>query len=91
MNCVVLSDSCLRTFEFSLINRLVSSLVTCWAIYGLDAVKETLKPVIAFVLSVVTRGGITHGILSGLWHGGAVYGLTGAAGAIIRSRKDNKL
>jgi len=26
---------------------------------------------------VVTGGGVFHGIFSGLWHGGAVYGLTG--------------
>jgi hypothetical protein len=42
---------------------------------------------IALVLSVVTGGGFLHGILSGLWHGGAVYGLTGAIGAVGKSRK----
>ena len=42
---------------------------------------------IALVLSVVTGGGIIHGALSGLWHGGAVYGLTGVAGMTSRSRK----
>ena len=35
---------------------------------------------IALVLSVVTGGGIIDPVLSGLWHGGLVYGLTGAAG-----------
>ena len=34
---------------------------------------------IALVLSVVTGGGVIDGVLSGLWHGGAVYGLTGVA------------
>jgi hypothetical protein len=42
---------------------------------------------VALVLSVVTGGGIFHPLLSGLWHGGIVYGLTGAAGAISKSRK----
>jgi hypothetical protein len=43
--------------------------------------------VIALVLSVVTGGGMVDGVLSGLWHGGAVYGLTGAAGSVSKSRK----
>jgi len=42
---------------------------------------------IALVLSVVTGGGIIHPVLSGLWHGGVVYGLTGAVGVVTRSRK----
>jgi hypothetical protein len=42
---------------------------------------------VALVLSVVTGGGIVDGVLSGLWHGGAVYGLTGAAGLASKSRK----
>ena len=42
---------------------------------------------IALVLSVVTGGGIISGVLSGLWHGGVVYGLTGVAGMTSRSRK----
>ena len=42
---------------------------------------------IALVLSVVTGGGVIDGVLSGLWHGGAVYGLTGVAGVAARSRK----
>lgn len=42
---------------------------------------------IALVLSVVTGGGLIHPILSGLWHGGVVYGLTGVAGVVSKSRK----
>ena len=42
---------------------------------------------IVLVLSVVTGGGIIHGALSGLWHGGVVYGLTGVAGVTHRSRR----
>jgi hypothetical protein len=42
---------------------------------------------IALVLSVVTGGGILDPVLSGLWHGGLVYGLTGAAGVFTKSRK----
>jgi hypothetical protein len=42
---------------------------------------------IALVLSIVTGGGIIDGVLSGLWHGGVVYGLTGAVGMASRSRK----
>jgi hypothetical protein len=42
---------------------------------------------IALVLSVVTGGGLIHPILSGLWHGGVAYGLTGLAGTVSRSRK----
>jgi hypothetical protein len=41
---------------------------------------------IALVLSMVTGGGIIHPIFSALWHGGAVYGLTGAIGALGASR-----
>jgi hypothetical protein len=42
---------------------------------------------IAIVLSVVTGGGVMSGVLSGLWHGGVVYGLTGVAGVASKSRK----
>jgi hypothetical protein len=42
---------------------------------------------IALVLSVVTGGGIIHPVLSGLWHGAVVYGLTGAVGVLSKSRK----
>jgi hypothetical protein len=42
---------------------------------------------VALVLSVVTGGGMIDGVLSGLWHGGAVYGLTGVAGLASKSRK----
>jgi hypothetical protein len=42
---------------------------------------------IVLVLSVVTGGGIIHPVLSGLWHGGLVYGLTGTAGVFTKSRK----
>ena len=42
---------------------------------------------VALVLSVVTGGGVIDGVLSGLWHGGLVYGLTGAVGTFSRSRK----
>lgn len=42
--------------------------------------------VVALVLSVVTGGGIVDPVLSGLWHGGLVYGLTGVAGMVSRSR-----
>ena len=42
---------------------------------------------IALVLSVVTGGGVLSGVLSGLWHGGVVYGLTGVAGLASKSRK----
>ena len=42
---------------------------------------------IALVLSVVTGGGVMSGVLSGLWHGGVVYGLTGVAGMASKSRK----
>jgi len=41
---------------------------------------------IALVLSVVTGGGIIHGVFSGLWHGGVTFGLTGVAGMASRSR-----
>jgi hypothetical protein len=44
---------------------------------------------VALVLSVVTGGGVIHGALSGLWHGGLVYGLTGVAGLASRSRKSS--
>jgi hypothetical protein len=44
---------------------------------------------IALVLTVVTGGGMLHGILSGLWHGGAVFGLTGAIGTVGKSRKES--
>ena len=42
---------------------------------------------IALVLSVVTGGGIIDPVLSGLWHGAVVYGLTGVVGATSKSRK----
>lgn len=42
---------------------------------------------VALVLSVVTGGGVLTGVLSGLWHGGVAYGLTGVAAMTSRSRK----
>jgi hypothetical protein len=42
---------------------------------------------VALVLSVLTGGGIIDGVLSGLWHGGVAYGLTGVAAMTSRSRK----
>ncbi len=42
---------------------------------------------VVLVLSVVTGGGIIAPVLSGLWHGAVVYGLTGAFGAASKSRK----
>jgi hypothetical protein len=42
---------------------------------------------IVLVLSILTGGGIIHPVLSGLWHGAVVYGLTGAAGAVRKTRK----
>ena len=45
------------------------------------------KTAIVLVLSVVTGGGIIDPVLSGLWHGGLVYGLTGAAGTVRKSKK----
>src|SRR5580658_454907 len=44
---------------------------------------------VALVLSVVTGGGVLDPVLSGLWHGGVVYGLTGVAGMASRSRKSS--
>jgi len=43
--------------------------------------------VVALVLSVVTGGGIIDPVLSGLWHGALTFGLTGAAGVLAKSRK----
>jgi len=43
---------------------------------------------ITFVLTVVLGSGILSGIGSGLWHGAAVFGLTGVAGAVARSRRN---
>jgi hypothetical protein len=42
---------------------------------------------IALVLSVVTGGGVLAGLVSGLWHGGLAYGLTGVAAMASRSRQ----
>ena len=42
---------------------------------------------VALVLSVLTGGGVLSGVLSGLWHGGVAYGLTGVAAMTSRSRK----
>lgn len=42
---------------------------------------------IALVLAIVTGGGVIHPVLSGLWHGAVVYGLTGAVGAVRKTRK----
>jgi hypothetical protein len=42
---------------------------------------------IALVLSVVTGGGVLHGAVSGLWHGGLAFGLTGVVGMASKSRQ----
>jgi len=44
---------------------------------------------IALVLTVVTGGGVLHGAVSGLWHGGLAFGLTGVAGMASKSRQKN--
>lgn len=43
---------------------------------------------IAFVLSVVLGGGVFAGVVSGLWHGAAAYGLTGVAGVAGGARRN---
>jgi hypothetical protein len=55
-----------------------------WRFAVLPAV---LAAAIALVLTVVTGGGVAHGVFSGAWHGAAVFGLTGAIGAVGRSRR----
>jgi hypothetical protein len=47
-----------------------------------------LAAVIAMVLTVVTGGGIADGLFSGVWHGAAVFGVTGAIAAVGKRRKD---
>jgi hypothetical protein len=42
---------------------------------------------IALVLTVVTGGGVLHGVVSGLWHGGLAFGLTGVVGVASKSRQ----
>ena len=42
---------------------------------------------IAIVLTVVTGGGVLHGVVSGLWHGGLAFGLTGVVGMASKSRQ----
>jgi hypothetical protein len=44
---------------------------------------------VALVISVLTGGGIIDPVLSGLWHGALTFGLTGAVGAVSRSRKQS--
>jgi hypothetical protein len=44
---------------------------------------------VALVISVITGGGIIDPVLSGLWHGALTFGLTGAAGAASKSRKQS--
>jgi hypothetical protein len=44
--------------------------------------------VLVFVLSVmIGSSGMLGGAFTALWHGAIVYGLTGAAGAVARSRR----
>jgi hypothetical protein len=42
---------------------------------------------IALVLGVVTGGGVLQGVVSGLWHGGLTFGLTGVVGMASKSRQ----
>ena len=44
-------------------------------------------PAVALVISVITGGGIIDPVLSGLWHGALTFGLTGAVGAVSKSKK----
>jgi hypothetical protein len=55
-----------------------------WRFAALPAVAVAA---VALVLSVLTGGGVIDGVLSGLWHGGVAYGLTGVAAMTSRSRK----
>lgn len=48
-----------------------------------------LMVAVALVLTIVTGGGVVDGILSGLWHGAVVFGVTGAVGAVTRTRRDH--
>ena len=42
--------------------------------------------IVALLLSGAAGGDVFHGVLSGIWHGGAVYVLTGLAGLLSKSR-----
>src|SRR6266851_4252967 len=57
------------------------------AFFVVAAAGALWRAAVVLVLSVVTGGGIIAPVLSGLWHGAVVYGLTGAAGAVSKSRK----
>src|SRR5580765_2894040 len=57
-----------------------------WAVAVLPAVAAAA---VALVISVITGGGIIDPVLSGLWHGALTFGLTGAAGAMAKSRKQS--
>ena len=43
--------------------------------------------IVVFLLTVLIGGGIVSGVWAAAWHGAAVYGLTGAAGAVAGRRR----
>jgi hypothetical protein len=49
----------------------------------------SLMAAVALVLTIVTGGGVIDGVFSALWHGAVVFGITGAAGALTRTRREH--
>jgi hypothetical protein len=43
--------------------------------------------VVVFLLSMLDGGGLIGSMFTGLWHGGAAYGLTGLVGSVGRPRR----
>jgi hypothetical protein len=43
--------------------------------------------IVVFVLSMFVDGGLLGSVFTGLWHGGAAYGLTGLVGSVGRPRR----
>jgi hypothetical protein len=43
--------------------------------------------IVVFILSMIDGGGVFGSVFTGLWHGGAAYGLTGLVGSVGRPRR----
>ena len=53
------------------------------------AVPGAATAIVVFVLTVLHGSGVPGAVFTSLWHGAVTFGLTGAAGAVVRPRGRN--
>jgi hypothetical protein len=79
------------------VTRARAGRATRWAAenpWGFAVLPGAAAAIVVFLLTMLIGGGVVSGVWAAGWHGAAVYGLTGAAGAVAgrrRRRRSNPL